>query len=181
MVKVLGFFWYLCTFRAGPERVPTSSVFAFLVIGLYLVVSVGAALFEPVLKGSLLKALNVVLIVTAVQLGIFGLLLMFKGVIHRYKETFLALLGADSLLTLIGVSILGMITFLSGYLDEAGFAIQISRMALTVLVIWSLAVTGFILHRASNTGLFLGNAIALGSFIMAQIVIIEIFIPAPGN
>ncbi len=181
MLKVINFFWQICTFRTGPEQVPSAPAFAGLVVAVYLMLSVVAALFEPALGGSLLKALLVVLVGTGVQLILFGLLLLFKGVITRYKETFLALFGTDSLLTLIGIIILASITFISGHLESAGLAIQVSRLALTVLLVWSLAVTGFILHRATNTGLFLGNAIALGGLISAQIVIVKLFLPTSGS
>ena len=181
MIKIIHFFWQICIFKKGPEQVPTAPVFVAVVITAYLLVSVLASLFEPALDGNIIKAILVVLVSTAVQLSIFTLLLLYKNMFSRVKETLLALLGSDTLLTLIGIAILAVHDFLNGNLESGEPAIQVSRFALTALVVWSLAVTGFILHKATNTGLFLGNAIALGSLITAQIVVIEMFLPNISN
>ena len=181
MIKIINFFWQICIFKKGPEQVPTAPVFAGVVIAASLLVSVGATFFEPALEGNLIKAIFVILVSTAVQLSIFTILLLYKNVFPRIKETVLALLGADTLLSLIGIVILVVLEILNGNLESGGLAIQVSRFALTALVVWSLAVTGFILHRTTNTGLFLGNAIALGSLITAQIVVIEMFLPNISN
>ncbi len=177
MTKIIHFFWQICIFKKGPEQVPTAPVFAGMVLIAYLLVSVAASLFEPALEGNILKAVLVILVSTAVQLSIFAILLLYKNVFARVKETFLALLGSDTLLTLVGIVILAAHDFFDGNLESGGSAIQVSRFALTAIVVWSLAVTGFILHKATNTGIFLGNAIALGSLITAQIVVIELFLP----
>lgn len=179
MRKIINLFWQICLFRAGPEQVPTASVFVALVIGVYLITSIAAtALFESTLGGNVAKAALAVLVSSAVQISIFTLLLLFKGVMSRFMATLVALLGSDILLTLIGTAVLSLISFLNAQAIGGELAIQITRIFMTALVIWNLAVTGFILHRATNTGLFLGNAIALGSLITAQMVVVALFLPS---
>ena len=178
MKKIIPLFWQICLFRAGPEQVPTASVFTALAVAVYLITSITATFFfEPALGGNILKAALAVLVGSAVQISIFAMLLLFKGVMSRFVATLVALLGTDILLTVMAMVILGLISFLGGQATLGELAIQSTRIFLITLVIWNLAVTGFILHRATNTGLFLGNAIAVGSAITAQMIVVAIFLP----
>ena len=91
---------------------------------------------------------------------------------RRFLQTGTALLGAETLLSLIGIPILAWIDAVrtSGGEPTAGTFVYL------LLFLWSLDVAGFILSKALQHAYFVGVLIVLG-YVMMSFTLREYFFP----
>lgn len=155
-------FWNICLLRGGPERVPTVAWFVALVALADLLASLALSLrMDPEFR--VLPALTYLLVNMAVTAGVTWFALGLKNFERRFLATVTALFGCDLLMS-VG---LGLFTGFSGGLDS-----PLTLGAVALIGIWSLAVTGFILHRAMEfsmtAGVLMAVAIALFSVTLGQ-------------
>jgi hypothetical protein len=150
MKPILAVFWNICLLRRGPELVPTHPLF------------VSAILVADVLLNFLVafqqsNALTPIQIATGIFVSMATIaaatwiMLSMRDVIGRYPATITALFGCDLLFTLVSA----ILVPLAGT-DSRPLMVSVAAL----ILIWSIAVNGFILHRAMNVTVFIGIFLA---------------------
>lgn len=155
-------FWNICLLRRGPEQVPTASWFVASVVLADLLMSLLLSLrMDPAFQ--VLPALTYLLVNMSVTASVTWFALNLKDFEGRFQATITALFGCDLLMTF------GLVLF-SGF--GGGIDDPLTLGAVALMGIWSLAVTGFILHRAMEfsmtAGILMAVAIALFSVTLGQ-------------
>lgn len=165
MKAIFDLFWQICLMRRSPAQVPTYGWFVTAVLVANLLCSV---VISVVLVGSP----DLLQIVTAIIVGqsttallVFGALAL-NDLAGRFVTTITAIFGCDLIITVC----IGVIMPVSAVIgDMAVFLAQI------LFLVWSVAVAGFILHRALDTslpiGIGAGLLISLSSAAVSQLAI----------
>jgi hypothetical protein len=157
MKPILAVFWNICLLRRGPELVPTHPLF---VAGV-LVADVLLSFFVGLQFGNELTPIQVatrILVSMATVAAATWMMLSMRDVIGRYPATITALFGCDLLFTLLSAILVPL----------AGADSTALRSGIVdLIVIWSIAVNGFILHRAMNVTVFIGILLALCTAFLA--------------
>ena len=157
MTAVLRLFWNICLLRDGPETVPThtwflvSLVVAELAMGVVLLAVASPELPLPL-------SFNLALINLAVTAAIGWFVLYLRDLEARFPATLGAILGTEVVIDAVGALALGATT---------GVA-QITTQ--WVLLVWSIAVVGYILKRSLGTGLWVGIMLSLASWAVSIVV-----------
>ena len=157
MTAVLRLFWNICLLRDGPETVPTHTWFLVSLIAAEL--AMGVVLSAVMYPGlSLPLWLNLALINLAATASIAWFALYLRNCEPRFPATLGAILGTEVLIDAVGALALSATS--GGARVTSGW----------ILTLWSIAVIGFILHRALATRLWVGILLSfaiglLGTFI----------------
>lgn len=168
--------------RRGPDELPASRFLFGLILSIYLTVGfVSLLVSEPAER-----LLELTILGSTLYLGFIGLIiletflyLLFVWIVlklfdhsRRFLQTGTALLGAETLLSLIGIPILAWIDAVrtSGGEPTAGTFVYL------LLFLWSLDVAGFILSKALQHAYFVGVLIVLG-YVMMSFTLREYFFP----
>lgn len=167
MRAVLDLFWQLCTFRAGPERMPTVGLFVVLVLALNLLVSTGVALSAPGIA-STGAAVTLPVVMAAVLAVALWTALRLRGLVHRFTATFTALLGADAVVTALQWPLL-LLAPADGAEPTDGL-LTLLLVGQLGLFVWWIAILGFVLSRALAVGRAQGTALAI-LFMLVTIVV----------
>lgn len=161
MKPIVNLFWQICLLRQSPARVPTQGWFVVLMVVANLLCST----LISVTLDSELDVLTTVASITvgqAVTAALVLLALAFKDLAARFVTTITAILGCDLLITAcfsLALPLLGAL------LGESG-----TNIALVLFLVWSVAVAGFILHRALEAPLPVGIGVAMGISLMSVTV-----------
>jgi hypothetical protein len=139
--------------RRGPEQLPSSRFLFALLLAVFVVVNIAATQIVE----SLPRAAAMVLFDTALYVGFFWVLLTGFGYSARFLQTVSALLGAETLLTLIGIPVLMMAGFENGEAQTP----NVGTWLFLLLILWSIDVAGFVTSRALQLPYFLGVLIVL--------------------
>ena len=159
MTAVLRLFWNICLLRDGPETVPTHTWFLVSLIAAELAMGVVlSAVMYPDL--SLPLWLNLALINLAVTASIAWFALYLRNSEPRFPATLGAILGTEVLIDAVSSLALGA---------TSGVAERTTRW---VLLLWSVAVVGFILHRSLATRLWVGILLAFATGLLGTVVAI---------
>jgi hypothetical protein len=160
MKPIFAVFWNICLLRQGPEFVPTHPLFVggVLIADLLLSFFFGFQYGNPTTP---LQAATATFVTMATLAAAVWLALNARGVIARYPATIAAIFGCDLLFTLS----FAILIPLSG-----GAASQVIMGMTALLGIWSIAVNGFILHRAMNVTLFVGIFVAFCVALLAFVL-----------
>lgn len=157
MTAVLRLFWNICLLRDGPETVPTHTWFLVSLIAAELAMGVVlSAVMYPDL--SLALWLNLALINLAVTASVAWFALYLRNSEQRFPATLGAILGTEVLIDAVSSLALGA---------TSGVAEATTRW---VLMLWSVAVVGFILHRALATRLWVGILLAFATGLLGTVV-----------
>jgi hypothetical protein len=150
MQSIVALFWRIATFRSGPEDVPFSTFLAGAIVLLYIASATGLQLLldETTLATALTSAI-VNIAATAVLLWTLMRTMSKKA---RFTQTLTAIVGSDLLITLVQAIALPIAMNLHATLFT---------LLATATVFWTLAVFGFIFHRALDVHVAIGIAIAL--------------------
>lgn len=146
MKALLTLFWQICLLRQSPAYVPTPGWFVVLVVITNLTCS-------TLISIGLDPGLDVVRTATSIIVGqsttaaLVLLALTLKDLGGRYLTTLTAIFGCDLLIT----ACFGLIMPLSALWGTAA-----TTLALLMFLIWSVAVAGFILHRALEVQMPIG-------------------------
>ncbi len=164
MSAVIKLFIDICLLRKGPEDVPYSEILLGLLLALSIIISI--------LVGIMTKTMQFAVISTIAELFfsfVFIKLLLSKKP-ERFLQTFVALLGASTLLNLIYAP--AVYIFL---MNENNKNIQTLVSLLTVaLLVWSIAVYGHIFSRALQSPMVYGVAISIAYVLMGSILLVSI-------
>jgi hypothetical protein len=153
MKPILAVFWNICLLRRGPELVPTHPMF----VGGVLVADMLVSFFVGLQFGDALTPMQVatrVIVSMATTAAAAWMMLSMRDVIARYPATITALFGCDLLFTLLSAVLVPL---------ASSDATAVKAGIIDLIVIWSIAVNGFILHRAMNVTVFIGILLALGT------------------
>ena len=161
MKPILAVFWNICLLRRGPELVPTHPLF----VGAVVVADVLASFFVGLrFAGADITPMQ---IATSTFVSIATLAaatwtaLTLRGVIGRFPATITALFGCDLLFTLLAFATVSLV---------GGINSPVTMGVGALIGIWSIAVNGFILHRALNVTVFVGIFLAFSMATMAFVL-----------
>jgi len=163
MRSLLLVFANICLLRRGPEHVPTLPWFVAVVVAANLLVSF---VVSRNVSGALppLPLLTSLCVTMATTAAITWFILNMRGFEARYPATITAMLGCDLLFTVV----IGIIATALGGISAGPVATGI----VATIGFWSIAVNGFILHRAAGvsvmTGFVIAFAITLFGFVLAN-------------
>lgn len=157
MKSIIALFWRICIFKAGPEAVPANNFFLLLVIVLNIALTstVQYTLAEGL---SLLTALTLSVVSLAGTGALIWFVMMLMNLSNRVPQTMTAVFAVDIFTTLLT-------TFVLLISETAGQ--MLTQLAILAVILWSLAINGFIYHRAMNLHISLGIGIAMFVFIFS--------------
>lgn len=150
MKPILAVFWNICLLRRGPELVPTHPLF----VSAILVADVLLNFFVALQQNNALTPIQIatgIFVSMATMATATWIMLSMRDVIGRYPATITALFGCDLLFTLVSAVLIP----LAGA-DSRPLMVGVAAL----ILIWSIAVNGFILHRAMNVTVFIGIFLA---------------------
>jgi hypothetical protein len=151
MKPILNLFWQICLLRQSPAHVPDHTVFVAAVVIANMVGSVLVSLTADAAMG-LLPTITAVLVNQATTAGLILAALSLKNLGERFPTTLTAVFGCDLMITACLAAALPIV----GLWGEAG-----TVLAVLAYLVWSVAVAGFILHRALETPLAVGIGVAM--------------------
>ena len=150
MKPILAVFWNICLLRRGPELVPTHPLF----VGGVIVLNVLAGFFVGIqaTEATAVQVATSTLVSMATLAALTWIALTVRGVVGRFPATITAMFGCDLLFTLLIALLVPIV----------GIASPITVWTWALITIWSIAVYGFILHRAMNVTVFVGIVLSFG-------------------
>ena len=157
MKPIFDLFWQICLMRQSPAYVPSDGWFVGLVVVANLLASTIISLaLDP--DFSLLDTLTSIIVNQAVTAALVLLALSLRNFGNRFITTITAIFGCDLIIT----ACFSLLIPVSGLLGEAAV-----RLAMLMFLIWSVAVAGFIMHRALQIQLAIGIGVAMGISLMS--------------
>ena len=157
MKAVFQAFWHICLLRQGPEYVPTRTWFVFSVVAANVLCEVLVSLTVNT-ELDLLPRVTSSVVYLSTTAALVWLSLQLRELIERFAATITALFGCDLIIT-VSFALLRPLAEL--------FNPEAANPLFLVFLIWTVAVAGFIMHRALNTNYILGIGVALGIAIMS--------------
>jgi hypothetical protein len=157
MKPIFAVFWNICLLRRGPELVPTHPMFVGAVLGADVLLSFYVGL-QYGNASTPIQVATSTLVTMAALAAVTWVALTARGVIGRYPATITAIFGCDLLFTLL----VALVVPLAG-----GATSPITMGTAALIGIWSIAVNGFILHRAMNVTVFVGIFVAFCMALLA--------------
>ena len=168
LVKLLQPFALICLLKFNPQQLPVSNFLLWLTLISYAVTSsltlltLGTTASEALLAGPLASAIVAALTAALLHLRNFG---------ARILQTLTALYGSGAILNLLLLPLASMV-----YPDEdMSRANPIAGVGLTLLLLWSFAVTAHVLRHAMSCPFLLGLAFAI-VFNLTSELILDLFI-----
>ena len=140
--------------RRGPEDVPAAGALFALVLAAAATVQVLALLALDNDPGRAVLETGVHLLLT---LGAYALILWWRGVAGRFRQTATALLGTG---TLLGLLMLPVAVWVDAGIRAESVA-PLAMLAFFVLLVWSIDIAGFVVSRALGVHYVLGVLAAL--------------------
>lgn len=173
MKPILSLFWQICLLRQSPAYVPTPGWFVTSVVLVNLLCSAAVSELASTLASRsvdvdvpLITTLNSIIVGQTTTALLVLLALLMKNLSNRFVTTVTAMFGCDLLIT----ACFALILPVSDLLGPLALS-----LAFLAFLIWSVAVAGFILHRALEVPLALGIGVAMGisllSVTLSQIAI----------
>lgn len=157
MKVVAQLFWQICLLRQGPEHVPTQSWFITTVVSANIVCSLALSLLLDN-NGSSISVLTRLVVSQATTAALVWLALFLKEQGNRFPATITALFGCDLIITICFAALVPLVSIVG----EGG-----STFIFLGFMIWSVAVAGFIMHRALSVPLGIGILIAVGMMVLS--------------
>ena len=155
MKSIFLLFWRICIFQSGPETVPSGNSFVIMVIAVNALLNVVVQLLLGGDDGSLLRAVTLAVVSLAGTGGLIWFIMTLMQLGSRVPQTITAVFGVDIIMT----TITSVLFAVAGSIEE-----NIAVFVISLLTLWSLAIYGFIFHRAMN--LHIGFGIALALFVV---------------
>lgn len=152
MKPIFQLFWRICLFRDGPETIPANNFLLLFAVILNASLNVVVQMMWGGDNVSLLRALTIAVVSLAGTGGLVWFVMVLMSLTPRLPQTLTAIFGVEIILT--GLSALLL-------LSSDAIGATVTRFIITALTFWSLAVYGFIFHRALNIHIGFGVAMAL--------------------
>jgi hypothetical protein len=151
MKPIFTLFLQICLLRQSPAYVPTYTWFVVLVVAANLLLSTFISLGMDENLDALRTATSIIVGQTTTA-ALVWLALTLQNVGERFVTTVTAIFGCDLLITVS----FGLVMPLSMLWGTA-----VTTLILLVFLIWSVAVVGFILHRALEIPMPIGIGVAM--------------------
>ena len=152
MKSIFALFWRICIFRSGPESVPANNLFFILVLVANALLNVVVQLVLASAEVNLLRALTLAVVSLAGTGGLIWFVMALMDLSNRVPQTITAVFGVEIFMTTLTAILLWF---------ADGIGMGVARFVITLLTLWSLAIYGFIFHRAMNIHIGFGIAMAL--------------------
>jgi hypothetical protein len=152
MKSIVLLFWRICIFQTGPDTVPANNAFLVMIIAVNALLNIAVQVLLVGQDQSLLRAVTLAVVSLAGTGALVWFIMTLMSLGPRVPQTITAVFGVDIIMTAI-TSVL----FASAGVIEQNIAVFV----ITLLTLWSLAVYGFIFHRAMNIHIGFGIAMAL--------------------
>jgi len=152
MKSIAALFWGICIFKNGPDTIPADRIFTIAIIAVNALLNIAVQLTFGDATVTVLSAVTLAVVSLAGTGGLVWFVMSLMSLTSRVAQTVTAVFGVDIIMT----SITGVAYAITGTIDDS-----IRFFAVTLLTLWSLAVYGFIFHRAMNIHIGFGIAIAL--------------------
>jgi hypothetical protein len=164
VLVILNFFIDLALLRRAPQDLPASPVLLLLV----LVAGFGAGLLLALTAGvGIGSGLVQSLLDLGLMLGAVSVALRVLERRERFLQTATALVGVDTLITLMALLPVG----LARPVDSESGLLALAGLLFLLLVAWSVLATGHILRHAFGVTLLQGAAIAIGFDLLSFVVV----------
>jgi hypothetical protein len=157
MKVVVQLFWQICLLRQGPEQVPTQNWFITAVVGANIACSLTLSLLLDASSG-FLSVLTRLVVTQATNAALVWLALFLREHGNRFPATVTALFGCDLIITACFATLVPFVSIIG----EGG-----STFIFLGFMLWSVAVSGFIMHRALSVPLGIGILIAVGMMVLS--------------
>jgi hypothetical protein len=152
MKTIFTLFWQICLLRQSPAYVPTYGWFVAIVVIANVVSSaMVATAFDA--DTNLLQTLTSIIVGQTTTAVAVLLVLTLRNMAARFVTTITALFGCDLIITACAGLLLPLATQLG--------TMAVSLVFLAILI-WSVAVAGYIMHRAIEVQLAIGVGVAMG-------------------
>jgi hypothetical protein len=160
MKALFNLFWRICLLRQSPAAVPANGPFVATVVLANLLCSilVSAGFGSEV---NLLTTATSIIVSQTTTAGLVWIALSWAEKADRFVTTITAIFGCDLIIT----AVFSLLLPITGTLGSV-----VGSALLLMFLVWSVAVAGFILHRALETGFGAGVAVALGISLMSVIL-----------
>jgi hypothetical protein len=166
-------FAYLTTFmkialrRLGPEDLPDSQFLLWVTLVVYLLLQVPSGLIVYGATSILLLSIMISLVMLFVSLRI---LLIVTGNQSRFRQTLMAMLGTNALLTAVSLpfSVWRQATL------TAEAPVALPSTIIIAILLWSLVVDGHIFARALSKPFGIGMMVSVAYFFLHASVLFEI-------
>ncbi|MGZ4957773.1 MAG: hypothetical protein ACXV7J_00860 [Methylomonas sp.] len=162
MYPLILLFFEIAIFRKGPQDVPATPWMLRLLLPVYLIVNLLVLLLNSNLTAALLQIVVDFLLLA----GFSWPLLYFAGKPARFRQTFCALLGTD---TVISFCAIPAVASLNSQATDLAF------FAMLALMIWHWMVTGHIFRHALDRPLFFGLGLSLLYILISSQVMALLF------
>lgn len=163
MSKLASVFVDIAFHRKGPDALPASGLLLGLVLAAYVTVS----LLALQINWSLEQAVGPFVFDVVFSMAFFWLVLRSAQRSNRFWQTMTALFGAETFLSLVALPLLVLRSTASDGTAEAPVI-----LLLTIVLLWSIDVGGFILSRALEQAYVVGVTImvgyVIGSFMLGE-------------
>ena len=152
MKSIFQLFWRICLFRDGPETIPASNVLLLLTLFANAALNIVVQLAWGGENVTALRAFTIAIVSLAGTGGLVWFVMMLMSLTTRLPQTLTAIFGVEVILTSLSALLL---------LSSDALGTSVTRFVITMLTLWSLAVYGFIFHRALNIHIGFGFGMAL--------------------
>jgi len=150
-------FWRMCLLRQNPAHVPTQTWFVAFIIVANLLTSIIVS-FSIDQTANALEITTRIVVGQATTAGLIWLATYLREFPNRFAGTLTALFGCDLIIT----ACFGLLVPVVSLFGEN------TLMVLTLAaLVWSLAVTGFIIARSLSIQISIGILLALGITVLS--------------
>ena len=156
-------FFDICLFKAGPADVPSSHWLLKLTLLVYFILGVIVSRLDSAWDVSLFTSLTDVL----VMMIFIWLILTFRGLQARYKQTLTAMAGAGSCIGIIGIPVV----MLFNQVGEQERLSNYSMLLMIAVMFWSLMVTAHIFRTALDIKPGMATILTLAYTILSLIAV----------
>jgi hypothetical protein len=164
-MPLIKLFFEICLFRRGPQDVPASKTLLGLVAAVYFIVGLIFLGLEADISDAVVQVLT-----EAAMMAIFlwGTL-AFAGLIPRFLQSLIAMLGTDALISALAVPLV----IWSPKSPDGQFAL----VGLTLMMFWHLAVVANIFRHALSRSLGMGLCLAIIYVVASFRIMMMLFAP----
>ena len=154
MFKLLNLFLEIALLRKSPKDIPASLFLQYLIVAIYLFISFLMLFMSASWRQALLGV-----IVELIFIAIFCKLTLFWGKkIARYRQTFIALLGVDALISFCAFPALAT---LNTPMPENSSFFLLALLISIILILWHWITAGHIFRHALSESFVFGLGVAL--------------------
>lgn len=164
-------FFKICKLESGPQDLPSSQSFLFIVTATYMCIST----IIPVLFDiSVLQALLQTILEICITFFLSFSLLYMTGYYSRILQTLTAIMGVETLFHFIALPIL----ILEIYFKSVNIDIGLVPILAILLMTWNLTVYAHILRHALSSEFYVGFLVTF-IYLIVTVVISQTLFPTP--